>query len=226
MSRFSTLAAAALAWCAIAGQAGAETVTVRDDPSNGGSVFNSGLGRNVSITFNGTNRTVGAGAFGLQFGSGAGWTDFVTFCLDLNEWLLLPAEYHRVGADAYFGVAADRDAMGILYGNLMTAEHGLQDATSAAALQSIIWEIREDGAANFNLQSGAFRLLTNDVLLRAQSLWGLIASGGFQPVAFDIFSARGTQDLLVSEVPLPAGFVLFGSALAIAGAMRRPRAKA
>jgi hypothetical protein len=224
MRQIGTFLAAAFAMCAITGQAAAETVTVRDNPVNGGSVFHSGLGRSISIEFNGTSRTVGAGAFGLQFNTGSEWRDFVTFCLDLNEWLVLPNQYVRVDDETFFTSDADRTAMGALYGNLLTTEFGLKDATSAAALQSIIWEIREDGAANFDLASGAFRLVSADVLLRAQSLWGLIVSGQINPVDFDVFTARGTQDLLVSEVPLPAAFILFGAGLAGLGAVRRKRA--
>jgi hypothetical protein len=223
MRQIGTFLAAGLALCAATGQAAAETVTVRDNPVNGASVFYSGLGRTVSIEFNGAARSVGAGAFGLQFYTGSEWRDFISFCLDLNEWLVLPSGYGRVDDETFFSSDADRTATGALYNNLLTAEFGLKDATSAAALQSIIWEIREDGAANFDLEGGAFRLVSADVLLRAQSLWGLIVSGKLSAPDFDVFTARGTQDLLVSEVPLPAAFILFGAGLAGLGAVRRKR---
>jgi hypothetical protein len=86
----------------------------------------------------------------------------------------------------------------------------------------MIWEIVEDGAANFNLSSGSFRLMSEGVRNEAMNLWNLLLSGDFKPIAFDVLAAEGTQDLIVSEVPVPGAFLLFGTALA-AGAIRRKR---
>ncbi len=223
MSRFKTIFAATAAAITLAAAASAAPVTVRDNPDNGASVFASGLGRSVSINHDGVNRTVGAGAFSLQYQSASGWTDFLTFCLQLDEWLSLPKDHVRVDGDSYFPVAADRTAIEILYGAFMAPGLGLKDSTSAAAMQSIIWEITEDGASAFDLSSGSFRLLSSDVLSKANSLWALVLSGQYAPVRFDVFSARGTQDLLVSQVPVPGAAFLFGSAIAGFAFARRQR---
>ena len=107
----------------------------------------------------------------------------------------------------------------------MTEAYGLKNANTAAAMQAIIWEITEDGAANFDLRSGAFILLTADVLAEADKLWALVISGQFAAIDFDVFSAKGTQDLIVSQVPVPGALLLFGTALAgFASAKRRRRA--
>ncbi|MEZ5895560.1 MAG: VPLPA-CTERM sorting domain-containing protein [Parvularculaceae bacterium] len=226
MSQFRTILAASAAFFTLAGAATAAPVTIRDNPNNGASVFATGLGRNVSITDNGVNRTVGAGVFSLQYETGAGWTDFLTFCLQLDEWLSLPKSHDRVDGAGYFPDAADNTALGVLYGNLMTSSTGLKNSTTAAALQTIIWEIAEDGASNFDLSGGAFKLNSTDVLAEANSLWAMTVSGNFKPIAFDVFTANGTQDLLVSEVPLPGAALLFGSALAGFSFSRRRRKSA
>jgi hypothetical protein len=200
--------------------ADAAIVTVRDNPNNGSSVFGTGLGRNVAIRHNGVSRTVGAGVFSLQYGTGGAWTDILTFCLELSAVLTLPKDHERVDGETYFLDVDDRTALGILYGNFMTAEYGLKNADTGAAMQVLIWEIIEDGAANFNLDAGAFRLMSEGVRNEALILWSLLTSGDFKPVRFDVLAARGTQDLIVNEVPVPGALMLFGTALA-AGAIRR-----
>jgi opacity protein-like surface antigen len=214
MSFSKTLLACAAAAVALSGAANAALVTVRDNPDNGPSVFANGLGRGITINHNGTNRSVSAGVFSLQYSANNGWTDFLSFCLQLSEYLTLPKLHAEVDGAVYFPDQHDRRALGIVYGNFLTPQTGLRNATSAAALQSIIWEIVEDGADNFNLSTGAFKLLSNDVLTEANSLWTLAMTGQFKPVNINVFAARGTQDLIVSEVPIPAGVYLFGSAIA------------
>ena len=223
MSRFKTIFSAAAALLALSGGAQAALVTVRDNPDNGSSVFATGLGRNVTISHDGVNRQVGAGVFSLQYQDDDAWTNFQTFCLQLDERLTLPKDHQRVSGAAYFQNGADRTALEILYGNFMTSGLGLKDATSAAAMQTIIWEITEDGAANFNLATGSFKVLSLDVFAKANLFWSLLVTGSFEPVRYNVFSAAGTQDLLVSEVPLPGGVLLFGSAIAGFAFARRQR---
>lgn len=223
MSLFKTILAGAAAAITLTAAASAAPVTVRDNPNNGSSVFATGLGRSVSIQHDGVNRNVGAGVFSLQFQNDSGWTDFLTFCLQLDEWLTLPKDHARVSGASYFTNVEDRTALEILYENFMTSGIGLKNSTTAAAMQSIIWEITEDGAAAFNLSSGSFRLFSSDVLAEANNLWAMILSGEYKAVRFDVFTARGTQDLLVSEVPIPGGAFLFGSAIAGFSFARRQR---
>lgn len=222
MSRLKTFLAGAALSLALPAAAEAAIVTVRDNPNNGSSVFATGLGRNVSISHDGVNRTVGAGVFSLQYGTGGTWTDVLTFCLELSARLTLPKDHERTDGEAYFLNADDRNALGILYGNFMTAEYGLKNADTGAAMQVLIWEIIEDGAANFNLSAGSFRLMSEGVRTEAMNLWNLLLSGDFKAIGFDVLAAEGTQDLIVSEVPVPGAFLLFGTVLA-AGAIRRKR---
>lgn len=222
MSRLKTFLAGVALSLALPAAAEAAIVTVRDNPNNGSSVFATGLGRNVSISHDGVNRTVGAGVFSLQYGTGGTWTDVLTFCLELSARLTLPKDHERIDGEAYFLNADDRNALGILYGNFMTAEYGLKNADTGAAMQVLIWEIIEDGAANFNLSAGSFRLMSEGVRTEAMNLWNLLISGEFKAIGFDVLAAEGTQDLIVSEVPVPGAFLLFGTVLA-AGAIRRKR---
>ena len=227
LSRFRTLFVAASLLALAPAAASAGMVTVRDNPDNGGSVFHDGLGRSVGITINGTDRSVGAGVFGLQFQNEgeAAWNNFLSFCLQLNETLSLPRVHTEVSGADYFPNADDRTALGILYGNFLTTDKGLANSTSAAAIQAMIWEIVEDGAANFDLTGGVFRVRTEAVRTAANNFWQMLLSGNFQPVDLKVFAARGTQDIIYSEVPLPAALALMLSGLAGLGfAGRRKRA--
>ena len=223
MARLKTILAGAAASILAFSAANAATVTVQDNPDNGASVFATDLGRSVYVTYHGDNLRVGAGAFSLQYDEGSGYTDFLTFCLQFFERLTLPKLHERVEGADYFTDAADREALGILYGGLMNEAYGLKNANTAAAMQAIIWEITEDGATNFDLRSGAFILLTSDVLAEADKLWALVTSGQFVAIDFDVCSARGTQDLIVSQVPVQGALLLFGTALAGFGSAKRRR---
>ncbi len=139
----------------------------------------------------------------------------------------LPKNYDRVAGADYFISNEDREALGVLYGNLLTNDYALMNANTAAAAQAIIWEIMEDGAASFDLSSGAFKLLTSSVLNEAQNLWAMIISGNYVASAIDVFAARGTQDLLTSTVPIPGALPLLLSGIAGLGfASRKQRVRA
>ncbi|MEE9329278.1 MAG: hypothetical protein V3V30_04005 [Parvularculaceae bacterium] len=207
------------------GSASAASVTVRDNPITGPSVYLDDALR-ATVTINtGTERTVGAGVFSLQMGSiDDGFRDFLTFCLQVNESLTLPLEHEITAGDSYFGLA-DREALGIAFGNMMTTQYALADGISSAAMQIIIWEIAEDGAANFDLTAGAFILLTDAVRDRANEFWVLIQSGTLPVHNFNVLVAAGTQDLLTLETPLPGAALLMGTGIA-AFARRRKKTRA
>ena len=222
MSRLKTLAAGLALALALPAAASAATVTVRDNPSNGDSVFavNSGgaeLGRTFDVTFNGDTFRAGGGVFGLQYGSDAdGWTDFYTFCFELDENLNLPFAYDWMSGADYFADPDLRNAIGIIFGNFMNETYSFMNSTYAAATQTVIWELMIDGYNGFDLSDGAFLLLTQDVLDVANSLWALIAGGSLNAASFDMLIADGNQDLIVppAEVPVPGALPLLLTGIA------------
>ncbi len=211
------LAGAALSL--VAGAATAAPVAIRDNAhDNGASVFADGLGRNVAIGLEGERSRVRAGVFSLEYESQTqGWTSFLSFSLQLSERLTLPKAYEHVEGRAYAADAADRAALGALINNFLTEDLGLADATSAAALQVIVWEVVEDGSDRFDLRRGDFKVLTRGVRARADTLWGMIADGladeAYDNTAFNVFSAEGTQDLIL-ETPIPGAISLILSGFA------------
>ena len=228
MFRIRTFFFIAAALIAGTASAAAAPVLIRDNAAdNGGSVFAAGLSRGVGITYEGVNRNVGAGAFSLQFENGDGeFIDFLTFCLQLSETLSLPREHHRTSGEAYFGNTADRDAIGALYNYFRTPTLGFANATSAAAMQIIIWEVIEDGAINFDLSDGVFRTRTAAVRNQAEAFWDQLILGldadAYENIAFDVFAAEGTQDLIV-ETPLPGALALLLSGIAGLGFASRQK---
>ena len=226
MSHFKTLIAGLALAIVLPGLASAETISVRDNPNTGPSVWlASNLHRSVSIQVGGVNRSVQAGVFSLQHSADSGWVDFLTFCLQLDEYPTLPKDHTLVDGATYFPSAADRTALGVLYGNFLTSGTGLQNANTSAALQAIVWEIVEDGASAFDLSSGSFKLFTADVLTAANGLWSMIISGDYSAVKLDVLAADGTQNLLIPSVPLPGALSLLLSGIAglgFAARMRKP----
>lgn len=224
MYRIKTLVAGVAFLLAAPAIAQAAPVTVRDNPDNGGSVFADDRSARIGVTFNGANRNTTAGMFSLQYGSEMdGFVDFLTFCLQLEQTLSLPRDHERVAGADYFMNSDDEDALGVLWGKFLGGLLGVNDGISAAAVQTVIWEITTDGAGAFDLSDGDFRLRlsggaalvanTTAVLTAANALWDMILLGQHEPVAFDVFRARGTQDLIVSEVPIPGAALLLLSGI-------------
>ena len=226
MSRLIARAAAIAAAVFLPAAAHAGVVQVRDNPNiSGVSVFASGLSRNVSVSYNGARRTVSAGAFALQQRAEGEsfWTDFFTFCTQYAETLTLPREHVRVNADAYFGDNGDKDAISRIYGAFLDDSLGLQTRNAAAAVQLLIWEIMEDGAANLDLSDGSFRVRTASARNNANAIWARYLAGDFSGYSVDVLRTSGSQDLLTSVVPVPGALVLLLSGLTGLGFASRKR---
>ncbi|NNE39481.1 MAG: hypothetical protein HKN14_01035 [Marinicaulis sp.] len=119
------------------------------------------------------------------------------------ERLTLPKLHERVSGTDYNSNDGDFEAFAALVNNFLNSSTGLENSTTAAALQVIIWEIIEDGATSFDLEVGAFTMNTESVRDVANSFWMAIANGDFTKSSFDVFAARGTQDLITFDTPLP-----------------------
>ena len=220
MVNLRKLAAAAAFALLVPVAAHASVVNVRANPDNpGGFEFSAGLVDAVDVVLNGQSFRATAGAFNLQYQQDGDdfWTDFLTFCLQIDQRLRLPSDYTREDAAAYLGDAGALNALGIIYANFINQDLGLRNAQTAAGLQILIWEIVEDGVENFDLSMGNFAALDEDIVAEAETFWALITSGMFEAGEFSVFASSRSQDLLgdvLSEVPLPGAILLMMTGLA------------
>lgn len=232
MNKFTALAVAAL----VAGAASvASASTVELGRQNSASDYGNASERYVElakISFNGHNTGVTPGV--LRVKETASGNKFAAFCVDLMTSLKLPAPYEKLTTSLFNSSIADNISrlVNAYFPTVNTAAEG-------AALQLAIWEvIYDDGSADLN--GGAFKVTqaSADALSYAQGYLANLASlpttGRYKVTYFQGDGSQSTggigdsQDVIgVSPVPLPAGVLLLGGALAglgVAGAKRRKTA--
>lgn len=221
----------------------AQTVQVRDavggENAEGvpGWFFLTGTGSYTQGT-NGQNeffRELHTGTFDyeIDFGLGAGWEDFLTYCIELSQGIVLGINSEDNAGGLPFQIApmsllVDIDADEKLALETLWANAFPDSTTSrvkAAAFQSLIWELANDEA--FDLSSGNFMLddrdsHTFDVLNQA-NLWFTNSQDGTWTSRTELMLLTNpdSQDLII-PIPEPAtlGLLILGAG----AALRRRRA--
>lgn len=212
-----------------AGAAVASPIEVRD--GNGGNVFNGGPGYvALTISVDGNNANVAAGAFALQYRTAPAnaWADFLTYCLEPDELLGINSN-----GTVVTGNLADSMASTAEYASRASAITGLwntwyasslTDATHSAAFQVALWELAYDGTGG--LTGGSFRYTASGAV-RTQAEAYLNTTNWNDPAGTPpgAILRVGNQDLVVN-VPEPASLALFGLGLIGLAAAARRRAAA
>jgi len=222
LSAFAFALATTVGATIAAGDAAAVPIQVRD--GNGGNVFSDGPGsQNVTINVSGNSKTVGAGAFALQykFVGSLTWVDFLTYCLEPDETLDISGLTPKNGdfvADVKDTVeyASSGEDISDLYNTWF--EDSLTSSVKSAAFQVALWETAYDTGGN--LAAGSFILTSAPAAVTAQAnaylnqaLWSAGADVG-------VILRVGNQDLLL-RVPEPASLGLLGASLLGLGVVRR-----
>lgn len=239
MSMVRKFGAAAIAAMVAAGTPwGASAMSFDVTQQNASSVFKDASGgnawfRNVTVTLDNANLGVSAGLFRLR-ATGAdipgGTDDFTAFCIDLGDWLKVPASYSAPYNPGFSSTQIE--SIDKLLTNAVVS-----NALSAAATQVALWEIVVDGTTGVNLEAGRFKLGSNDVRTAASGLLANISSGTWAAMSGGLRFIDTEESVLngrtygqelvtrdLSAVPLPASIWLFGGAFAGFAALRRKRA--
>lgn len=232
MTKFTTLVAAAFV-AAAAGAASAATVDV--GRQNAGSDYGAPGERYVElakINFKGHNTGVTPGVLRLQ--ELASGNKFAAFCVDLATSLNIPATYDKLTGSLFSDSITDNIS------RLVNAYFPTVSSTAqGAGLQLAIWEVIYDDG-NLDLSTGDFKVTQASVgalSYATQYLTGLAAlptTGRYNVTFYQGDGSQSTggvgdsQDVIgVSPIPLPAGVLLLGGALAglgVVGAKRRKTA--
>jgi hypothetical protein len=221
---FSVVAALGLGDVLVAPVATATPVLVRD--GNGDSVFNgNGLPSPevVSVNVSGSDKSVYAAPFALQYSTTAGstWIDFLTYCLEPDETLGASGTatagnlVDSLSSTQEYSTAASRISR--LYATYFA--DSLTSGTKAAAFQVALWEVSFDTGSD--LSAGAFKLNTTGSIA-SQAVLYLKPANWLATGSVGVILRAGNQDLLV-PLSEPTSLGLLGAGLLGLGLARQYR---
>ena len=222
-----------LATMALAGPASAVTVNMSDFVL-GAAADVTMVGTDGSPSYEGQagqfqglfeNTAASAAALRLELQATASSTSFVAWCAELTQTFSFGTDYtyNLVSGASHFGAEKSTDLS-----RLFTAAQGfVVDQFTSAALQAGIWEIIYEHDPSFSLTGGTFK--------------GAPETPGGQP-AFDtvngfllnlasyradatiqVLESPDHQDFVISTIPEPETWMLFGIGLGVVGLLRRRR---
>ncbi len=222
-----------------AGSSQASMVQVRDavggESSTGspGGFYLTDTGNSLRGTADGGSATfLAAGTFDFEADFGSGFESLHTYCLEpLVDIAFGEAPGDLVGvkyadtAITDIGLSAlDIEFIEILWANAFaTSQTG---NTEAAAFQSIIWEITQDGADVFDVDAGNYNL---NLAFSETAAVAALATEWFDNIDTGVWTSRadlaaltssGSQNLLY-EVPAPGSAALAAVGLGCMGGRRR-----
>ncbi len=158
--------------------------------------------------------------FELDYGLGAGWESFITYCIELNQQIMFGVRaedntagglpYHLATVTSFAGMTgADENTLEILWANAFA--DSTTSRVKAAAFQALTWELAND--TSVDLMGGNFMLDENDpnaaaVIGQANAWYDNIQSGVWTShTDLMLLTNRDSQDFLI-PVPEPASLSL------------------
>lgn len=162
-----------------------------------------------------------AGGFLSRYNGGP---TFVSYCIDLYQFISLPAsygDYSQVSSNAYAGFTFNTNAAGLLAGFLLE-NNPVGNSVQSAAFQVAVWELMYENTGVYNVGSGSasFTSDTGLVLSTAQGWLDVLAASS---TPFAVYQSPAYQDVITAPVPEPETYALMAAGLGALGFIGRRR---